>query len=97
MSSTIPGYKLERPQASDLVDLLAKILGQEQAQVAVKLGLREISRSEQPLEALSLAELLALSRALIRQRGVVAVLGRAFAIRVHSYELLNQPYSGDSP
>lgn len=90
-----------RPQASDLVDSLTTVLGSGAAQLALTRAVREAKlRSEigaelqEQLAHLDLEELIVLSETMTRQRGLVSVLARSFAIRAHSYAAIERTEHG---
>jgi hypothetical protein len=84
-------YNLERPTADDLVGSLRTILGQSHAETAIGLAARDALSSATTLDELSPEQLLLIARALVRQRGLCAIIGRSFEIRLQSYlELATQ-------
>lgn len=85
MTATTEPYALEQPTASDLVGSLCTIVGPGDGDAALGRALREIGATRDALERLELPELLQLALALTRQRGLVAVIGRSFSIRVRTF------------
>lgn len=98
MTDLIPGYDLERPTVDDLVIALEQILGPNETQAALAIGLRELDSDTVKITDLSSGEVLELAYILTKQRGLISVLARSFAIRLHSFEqLLTRDQATDMP
>lgn len=74
----------DQPTATDLLASLEEIVGPQEAKSAIARGMRELDTTA-PLDQLSAVQLLELGLALARQRGLVAVIGRSFVIRMRAF------------
>jgi hypothetical protein len=81
----IDRYDLERPTADSLVRSLQAVLGHPSAEAAIGLAVRDTHPPLEELDSASSEQLLGIARALIRQRGLCAIIGRSFEIRLISY------------
>lgn len=88
----IADYELDLPTAEHLRQSLEAVLGPSDADTCLRVAVREIGASGLELGELPSERLLELALALTRQRGLVAVIARSFAIRLSTYvELAHRP------
>jgi hypothetical protein len=85
MTAPIPDYELELPTAQDLVSALTGTLGEQECRSVLGVAMRELDGTRPAIDELLPTQLLDLCVALSRQRGLGAVIGRSFVIRLRSY------------
>jgi hypothetical protein len=83
----------DQPTATDLRASLEEIVGAQEAKSAIARGMRELDTTA-ALDELTPVQLLDLALALARQRGLVAVIGRSFAIRMRAFLQLENTGDG---
>lgn len=81
----IADYNLACPTASDLTGSLVAILGTADADSALRVAMRDAGEAKTELDHLPPEQLHAVALALASQRGLPAVIGRSFAIRMTTY------------
>ena len=81
----LDAHPLDPPTADELEASLRAVLGPADAEVALRLAAREALPGLPGLADLGPEQLVALARGLIRQRGLAAIIGRSFEIRMISY------------
>lgn len=81
----ISDYELDLPTAEHLRRSLEAVLGPSDVDTCLRMALREIAASGLDIDELPSERLLELALALTRQRGLVAVIARSFAIRLSTY------------
>lgn len=85
MTPSLSHYDLNLPTGEDLESALSETLGEQACRSFLALAMRELDCAQLAVDELVPLQLLELCLALSRQRGLSAVIGRSFAIRLRSY------------
>lgn len=85
----IEHYQLERPTHEHLLASLSQVMAETDLEQALSSARRELQLGSASIEELSAPELLSLTEQLTRQRGLISIVARSFAIRLHSYVQLS--------
>lgn len=83
--STIQAYAFERPTHEGLLASLGQVMPMPQVESVVVRAQRELQLSGLELEQLEPRQLLRVAQHLTRERGLVSIVSRSFAIRLESH------------
>ena len=81
----IEHYHFERPTHEHLLASLGQVLPEPEIEEVLFSARRELKLSSVSMEELSSPQLLSLTKELTRQRGLISIVARSFAIRLNSY------------
>ena len=83
--SAIEHYNLERPTHEHLLASLEQVMPEPEIEQVLFSARRELKLGSLPMAELSSPQLLSLTEQLTRERGLISIVARSFAIRLNSY------------
>lgn len=91
----IESHCLEQPTSRELVFSLGQILPEGEVDALLQRTQRDLELDRAKVDELDSIELLSVAEQLTRQRGLVSIIARSFAIRLNSYAALAQGVQRD--
>ena len=85
----VESHGLAQPTHEELRFSLGQVMSEPEVEATLSGAQRELRLSAMSFGELSDQQLLALTELLTRQRGLASIIARSFAIRLSSYEALN--------
>lgn len=83
-------YRLAKPTGEAAIQQLARVVGPERARAAFFEAAHALNLETRELGSLEVRDLFRIARHLVRQEGLISVLGLAFQIRCETYLALSE-------